>query len=286
MVERASEAPGQQAPVPEIGQRVQLGGLTVNYHDHGEGRPVLLIHGSGPGVSAWANWRPVFGQLEGSYRLIAPDMVGFGYTDAPRVEFDLDVWVGQLTGLLDHLGLEHVAVIGNSFGGSMAVHLAERHPERVDRMVLMGPSAASFAITPGLEDVWGYTPSLENMAHLLRDVFVYDAASIGDDLIEMRYRASMRHTVQERFAALFPAPRQRWLDRLGLPAERLAAISAPALFVHGRDDKVVPLVASRTAAAAMPNARVAVIDQCGHWVQIEHTDEFCELVADFLAEGK
>jgi len=276
----------RKASVPEIGQRVRLGDLTVNYHDRGEGRPVLLIHGSGPGVSAWANWRLVFGQLEDSYRLIAPDMVGFGYTDAPTVKFDLDVWVGQLTGLLDHLGLDRVSIIGNSFGGSMALHLAERCSDRVDRIVLMGPSAASFAITPGLQDVWGYTPSLENMAHLLRDVFVYDASSIGDDLIEMRYRASVRPTVQERFAALFPAPRQRWLDRLGLPKERLAAIGAPTLFVHGRDDKVVPLSASQIAAAAMPNARVAVIEQCGHWVQIEHTDEFCRLVADFLEESK
>lgn len=274
----------RQDSAPEIGQRVRLGELTVNFHDRGAGRPVLLIHGSGPGVSAWANWRPVIARLQGSYRLIAPDMAGFGYTEAPRAEFDLDVWVGQLVDLLDHLRLERVCVIGNSFGGSMALHLAERHPGRVDRIVLMGPSAASFTVTPGLEDVWGYTPSLENMAHLLRDVFVYDSSSITDDLIEMRYRASTRPTVQERFAALFPAPRQRWLDRLGLSAERLAAVSAPALFVHGRDDKVVPLTASRTAAAAMPHARVTVIERCGHWVQIEHTEEFCGLVAEFLEE--
>lgn len=271
---------------PEIGHRVRLGDLTVNYHDIGEGSPVLLIHGSGPGVSAWANWRTVIPRLEGSYRLIAPDMTGFGYTDSPEVRFDIDAWLGQLTALLDHLEIDRVSIIGNSFGGSLALHLAKRHPELIDRMVLMGPSATSFPLTPGLESVWGYTPSIENMGHLLRDVFVYDGSMISPDLVEMRYRASTRPTVQDRFAELFPYPRQRWIDALGLPPSDLAHIDTSALFVHGRDDKVVPLVASEQANEAMPNSRLTVIPECGHWVQIEHTDEFCRLVTEFFEEEK
>lgn len=268
--------------VPEIGHRCELGSLRINYHDRGDGEPVLFIHGSGPGVSAWANWRTVIPQLESSLRIIAPDMIGFGYTDAPVTRFDIDAWTGELTALLDALGIERCSVVGNSFGGAMALHLAERHPDRVEKLVLMGPAATPFTLTDGLDDVWGYEPSLEAMGHLLRDVFVYDGSAISEDLVEMRYRASTRPTVQERYAALFPAPRQRWVDALSLSPDRLARIGQPTLIVHGRDDKVIPLEASRQLAAQLPDARLEVIDECGHWVQIEHTDRFCSLVDEFL----
>ncbi len=77
---------------PEIGQRVQLGDVTVNYHDIGQGDPVMLIHGSGPGVSSWVNWGKVAPILSQKFRLIMPDMIGFGYTEAPESRFDLDAW--------------------------------------------------------------------------------------------------------------------------------------------------------------------------------------------------
>ena len=95
---------------PEIGQRVQLGDVTVNYHDIGQGDPVMLIHGSGPGVSSWVNWGKVAPILSQKFRLIMPDMIGFGYTEAPESRFDLDAWVGEVIDLADHLGISAVSV--------------------------------------------------------------------------------------------------------------------------------------------------------------------------------
>ena len=193
---------------PEIGLRLRVGQIDTNYHDQGEGHPVLLIHGSGPGVTAWANWRLNIGPLAERARVLAPDMVGFGYTEAPpSVSYDLDTWVDHLIGFLDALSLPQVDLVGNSFGGGVSLAVASRHPDRVRRLVLMGSVGTSFPLTPGLDAVWGYEPSLQNMKGLL-DVFAYDRKLVSDELAELRYRASIRPGVQERFGRMFsPGPR-------------------------------------------------------------------------------
>jgi 2-hydroxymuconate-semialdehyde hydrolase len=93
-------------PNPEVAKSVVANGIRTNVHDVGQGPPVLLIHGSGPGVTAWANWRLVMPELARQARVIAPDMVGFGYTDRPQGQrYDMDAWVAQAVGLLDALGI-------------------------------------------------------------------------------------------------------------------------------------------------------------------------------------
>ena len=110
---------------PEIGQSIRTGAIVTNYHDIGSGEPVLLLHGSGPGVSAWANWRLTIQGLKDDFRLLAPDLAGFGYTRVPEgIEYSREVWLEQMVAFLDALGVERVNVIGNSFGGSMALALA------------------------------------------------------------------------------------------------------------------------------------------------------------------
>ena len=126
---------------PEIGNSVIANGIRTNYHDQGAGKgsPVLLIHGSGPGVTAWANWRLTMPALATNFRVLAPDMVGFGYTERPAgVQYNMENWVSHILGFMDALGIEKAHVVGNSFGGGLALALAIRAPQRVDRLVLMG----------------------------------------------------------------------------------------------------------------------------------------------------
>ena len=269
---------------PEIGRSVRAAGILTNYHDQGEGLPALFIHGSGPGVSAWANWRLVLAPLAQRMRAIAPDMAGFGFTER-RVDlrYDMDTWVAQALGLMDALGIERADVVGNSFGGALALALAIRHPQRVRRLVLMGSVGVPFPITAGLDAVWGYTPSFENMRRIL-DYFAWDRSLVNDELAELRYRASIRPGFQESFASMFPAPRQRWVDALASREQDIRALPHEALIIHGRDDQVIPLQTSETLLGWIERSQLHVFGRCGHWTQIEHAARFAKLVGDFLTE--
>ena len=271
---------------PEIGQSITAAGIRTNYHDSGgAGAPVLLIHGSGPGVSAWANWRLVMPALAQQARVIAPDMVGFGYTERPQgFVYNMDAWVRQAVGLLDALGIARTDLVGNSFGGGLSLALAIAHPERVRRLVLMGSAGVSFPLTEGLDAVWGYTPSVENMRAIM-DYFAFDQGLMSDDLARLRFEASIRPGFQESFAAMFPAPRQRWIEALASAEADIRALPHQALVIHGREDRVIPLSTSLTLSSWIQRSQLHVYGQCGHWTQIEHAARFARLVGDFLAEA-
>lgn len=268
---------------PEIGQSVQTGDITTNYHDLGAGEPLLLLHGSGPGVSAYANWRlqlPVFAE---HFRVLAPDMAGFGYTAVPdTITYTRERWLRQIVDFLDVLEVARVSVIGNSFGGSMALGLAVHHPERVRKLILMGSVGVEFPLTAGLDRVWGYQPSEAAMGELMRTTFAHDGSRVTDDMVRGRHEASVRPGIAEAFASMFPAPRQRWVDAMAYPHAALRGIAHPTLLVHGRDDQVIPLDTSLTMMRLIANSQVHIFGQCGHWTQIEHADAFARLVTDFL----
>jgi len=269
---------------PEVGSSVVAAGITTNVLEGGDrtAPPVLLLHGSGPGVTAYANWRLTIPDLARRLRVVAPDLVGFGFTERPEgVRYDMDTWVGQVVGLLDALGLERASVVGNSFGGALALRLAARHPDRVDRLVLMGSVGVPFTITEGLDRVWGYEPSVAAMKDLI-GLFAHSRELVTDELAEVRYRASVEPGFQESFAAMFPAPRQRWVDAMVTPDSEIAALPHRTLVVHGREDRVIPLDNALHLLRTVPDVRLHVFGRCGHWTQIEHAAAFNELVLDFL----
>lgn len=280
--------PSPAASNPEIANSIVAAGIRTNYHDlnsSAPGVPLLLIHGSGPGVSAYANWRLVMPKFAESRRVIAPDMAGFGFTDRPAgYRYTLDNWVAHAIGLLDALKLDRVDLVGNSFGGALSLALAIRHPQRVRRLVLMGSAGVSFPITEGLDAVWGYQPSFENMRRMM-DLFAYDRSLVNDELARLRYEASIRPGFQESFSAMFPAPRQRSVDALASADADIAALPHETLVIHGREDRILPMETSLKLSSLIPNAQLHVFGKCGHWTQIEHSARFARLVVDFLAEA-
>ena len=281
-------APTELAARPggdEIGETVSVGGVATNHHDHGAGSPVLLLHGSGPGVSAWANWRFTISALAPRFRVLAPDLLGFGFTEVPAdVEYTPAAWLDHLVAYLDALEVGPVHVVGNSFGGALALRLATRYPERVRRLVLMGSAGTPFEITDGLDEVWSYHPSQGGMRTLLEQ-FVYDGSRITDDLAELRHAAASRPQVTASYAAMFPAPRQRHVDALAVEQDELASMRHETLVLHGRDDTVIPLSASLRLHELIVASDLHVFGRCGHWVQIEAKDRFNALVDRFLTEG-
>lgn len=267
---------------PEIANSIQTGAFKTNYHDLGDGFPVVFLHGSGPGVTAWANWNKVFPLMKGDFRLIAPDMAGFGFTE--RVEnpvYSMNNWVQQTIDLFDALKIEKANLVGNSFGGALALSMAIQYPERVNKLVLMGSMGVTFPITYGLDRVWGYTPSEANMEELL-EIFTYDHSFATPELVKTRYESSMQPGFQESFSSMFPVPRQESVERMAGNQNYIRNIPHETLIVHGREDRVIPIETSLNLLRLIDKAQLHVFGHCGHWTQIEHTEEFANLLLNFF----
>lgn len=271
---------------PEIAQQLELGTIRVNYHDEGQGAPVILLHGSGAGVTAWANWRNTIPILAETRRVLAPDLVGFGYTEIPEdFEFHhMDSWIKQIIDFMDALDISRADFVGNSFGGSLALALAVRYPDRVGRMVLMGSGGQAFEVNEYLAKLWAYKPSVEAMKEVL-SIMAFNQAIATDELAELRYRATIRPGFQERFERVFPPPYQRWADAQVVADADLAKLDNQVLLIHGRDDRVVPVSVSERLAHKIPNAQFHMFGRCGHWTQIEQAERFNHLVLQFLNEA-
>jgi 2-hydroxy-6-oxo-octa-2,4-dienoate hydrolase len=266
---------------PEVGAYVDAGGIKTNYLEAGQGPPVVLVHGSGPGVTAYANWRLTIPDLARRFHVFAPDMAGFGFSDKPG-SYGMDRWVGQLIGFLDTLGLERVSLVGNSFGGGLAIRVAVEHPARVERLVLMGAVGVDFPITEGLDQVWGYQPSIENMRKIM-DYFAYSRELVTDELAAVRYRAALTPGVQGAYSAMFPAPRQRWVEAMATPEDKIRVIQHETLIIHGREDKVIPLSNAYRLLDLIERSELHVFGRCGHWSQIEWAADFNALLVRFLS---
>jgi pimeloyl-ACP methyl ester carboxylesterase len=209
-------------------------------------------------------------------------MVGFGYSERPAgIEYGIQTWADQVVGLMDTLQLGTAHIVGNSFGGAIALRTAVQHPDRVGKLVLMGSMGVPFPITEGLDRVWGYQPSFENMRKVL-DVFAYNRELVNDELAEVRYRGSIQAGFQESFAAMFPAPRQRWVEAMCSPEDDIAKLPHRALIVHGREDQVIPLQTSFRLLELIDQADLRVFSHCGHWSMIERTSDFNRNVTEFL----
>ncbi len=270
-------------PDPEIGKSVLAAGLKTNYLEAGSGPPLILVHGSGAGVTAYANWRLTIPVLAKKFRVIAPDLAGFGYTERkPGAVYNLDLWLEHLVGFMDALDIQQAGFVGNSFGGGLTLALAARHPERLSRFVLMGSAGLEFELTPGLDAAWGYEPSLEGMRQLVH-LFAYDKAIITDDLVRSRYEASIRPGFQETFSSMFPVPRQAGIKMLATPEDAIRALPHEVLVIHGRDDQIIPLASSVRLHSLLQHSDLHVFGECGHWTQIERKDRFASMVSDFFS---
>lgn len=272
---------------PEIGNSVDAAGIRTNYIEAGAGNAdtLILIHGSGPGVTAFANWNGVIPAFAEKYHVYAPDMVGFGYTECPQTiaDFTLDLWVDHIVAFMDALDIAQASFIGNSYGGALSLAVASRYPQRVAKLILMGAAGLEFEMSEGLREVWGYEPSLANMRALM-ETFAYDPSLVKDAIVQSRHEASIRPGSHENFSRLFPEPRQEKLNGLATPEDDIRRIGVPTLIVHGREDVIVPVDVAFRYLALLPKAELHVFGQCGHWTQIEKRDRFIDLVLGFLVD--
>lgn len=258
----------------------------------GAGPAVVMLHGGGPGASGVSNYSRNIDALAQSYRVIVPDMPGYGRSTKHVDHSDpFGYLADMIRGLLDELGIATAHLIGNSYGGAAALRLALDTPQRAGKLVLMGPGGIGTTRglpTDGLKSLLAYYggdgPSRDKLATFIRTYLVYDGAAVPDELIDVRYQASIdpdvvAHPPLQRPKGL------RTLWRMDLTRDkRLKHLPNPTLVLWGRDDKVNRPSGGPLLLNLMPNAELVMTSHTGHWMQWERADLFNQLVTDFLSK--
>jgi 2-hydroxy-6-oxonona-2,4-dienedioate hydrolase len=272
---------------------VQTPKWKIHYNEAGQGHPVIMIHGGGPGATGWSNFNQNLIPLSEKYRILAVDMPGFGQSDA--VEPGTGNHPLALKLFMDELGIEKAAFVGNSMGGAATLGFAVEYPDRISHIVTMGsaPIGGMTLFQPGggpsegmrvLYDTFE-NPSPENFRRLVR-VMVYDDSFVTDELLQARSNAAL-----SRPDHLENANKARRVQlQSGPPAPtgptvltRLTRVDTPALIIHGRDDRTTPLENSLQILSALKNSRMLIFNRCGHWAQLEHAAEFNAQLDLFLS---
>lgn len=267
----------------------------LHYNEAGSGHPIILLHGTGPGATGWSNFHQNVEGLARTNRVIVLDFPGWGRSDV----FDCTGESRNTANaeavklLMDELGIDKAAIVGNSMGGAATLEFLATYPDRVSHAITMG--AGVFAM-PNMFSPSGPSQGLRVIVDTYRDpspanfrrlveVMVHDASFVTDELVQQRSAAALAT----------PDHLSNWLKwRMGHPAgpfgglehllTQLSRSKVPTLMIHGRDDRTIPLEATLRTAAIIPNARAVILNRCGHWAQLEHRQEFDRLVAGFLEQ--
>lgn len=272
--------------------QTQYGEIAVA--EAGSGPTLVMLHGGGPGASGVANYHQNLAALTQRFRVVLPDQPGFGGSYKPSQEELDDKSITQsavdaLTEALDQLGIAEFHLLGNSLGGAAAIALAQQHPHRVIRLVLMAPGGGwlPFGPTPteGQKEMWKYYngegPTLKKMKSFIGVMTAEPKRWV--ETAEARYQASLDpehvefyHRLNAHFA------QRRGMDPLW---RDLHKVKASTLLLWGRDDRTITLEGAQVMLKYLRNVQLHVFGACGHWVQVERQTEFERLVTDFLADA-
>ena len=259
----------------------------IHYTDHApigaSNGTAIFIHGSGPGASGWSNFKHnVSAFQEAGYRCIVYDQWGYGKTSKPQdVDHTLDFFVDGLVSLMDSADVANAVLVGNSLGGAVALGLALRHPERVEKLILMAPggieSREDYFSMPGIQAMVKYpmgSPEFtkEVLAQLLTQL-VYDAVNVDDELVDERWA-----TLETQNAHV--------LATMQIPdlSDQLASIDINTLVFWGTEDRFCPASGTWKILQMKGNVQAELVNYCGHWVMSEYPELFNERCLSFLSK--
>ncbi|WP_137725538.1 alpha/beta fold hydrolase [Prescottella subtropica] len=263
----------------------------LRYHEAGDGPPLLLLHGSGIGVSGWRNYRGNLGVFARHFHCYVLEFPGFGASD-PVVGHPVLTASAAVTRFLDALGLESAAIIGNSMGGVVGAHVAMRHPTRVEKLITIGgvgPNIFSQSPSEGTRLLRAFAddPSREKLVRWL-ECMVYDPEVITEDRIDERWETAKDPASHRTLAAMYgseaAASQQRALEASDAPPywSMMHRVQCPTLFTWGLDDRQCPPDMPLVPLRLVPNAELHVFPNCGHWVMEEAKEAFERLALEFL----
>jgi 4,5:9,10-diseco-3-hydroxy-5,9,17-trioxoandrosta-1(10),2-diene-4-oate hydrolase len=275
-------------------QTVNVAGKPIFVAEAGNGLPVVMLHGGGPGAAGVSNYSRNIDSLAEHFRVIVPDLPGYGRSAKGVDQSDpFGYLADMIRGLLDELGVGTACLVGNSYGGAAALRLALDTPRRVGKLVLMGPGGIGTTRgvpTAGLKSLLAYYggdgPSRDKLETFIRNYLVYEGSCVPDSLIDTRYAASVDPEVVADPPLRRPSgpAALRTLWRMDLTRDkRLKHLQTPTLVLWGRDDKVNRPSGGPMLANLMPNADLVMTSRTGHWLQWERAELFNRMAIDFLS---
>lgn len=286
-MQTTSTAQTAKTAIPE-GKYLDIGEVAglpqrIHYHEQGEGEVVIFLHGAGGGASGYSNFKgnyPVF--AEAGYRSIVPDLIGYGLSSKPDLpQYDLDLFIAGVKGLVDGLGLKNVTLLGNSLGGAVALGYALAYPDDVARLILMAPGGVedidTYLAMPGIANMFEIYKSGKTGADAMRAVMtmqLFDPSLLTEEIINERAPIALTQTNAAR--SILKVPNM---------TARLHELRCPVFGFWGINDQFNPASGAAKLLDNCPNARMVMLNRCGHWVQVEHRELFNRSCIDFMQNG-
>jgi 2-hydroxy-6-oxonona-2,4-dienedioate hydrolase len=283
-------AMGADTAAPPPGELVTAGGVTFHYIELGAGAPAVFLHGGGPGCTAWSDFGPVAPLFAADRRCLLVDLLQYGQSDKCVITGPMwDFHAAKIVALLDALAIDRADFICNSWGGTIALNLAARYPDRVRSLVVTGSMPVFYGPLAPLPEggrrgrnardayYGGDGPSLGKMADLMARLEWYDREQMPAATIRMRYEQSTDPD-ETALAARSDSPRGEWQD---LSAE-LPRIAAPVLFCWGMHDAFLTPDYPLMLARMVPRGQLYVMDRAGHHLQEERPQDYYRVVSGFL----
>lgn len=257
---------------PPRGEFADHGELRTHYLSFGSGPTVVFLHGSGPGASAYSNFKHNIDAVVGAgHRALLIDMIGFGYSSKPTgVDYTTELFATNVKATLDHLEIQECTLLGNSLGGAICIRLALDNPNLVKQLIMMAPGGieekADYFAMPGITKMVSAFVDGGLDRDGLRTVLgtlVYDDQHVSDALVE------------ERFVVLENQPADV-LSRMIIPnmEEELANLQCPIYGFWGQQDEMTPVSGAAKFTTRCENAQFTILSQCGHWVMVEYAELF------------
>jgi pimeloyl-ACP methyl ester carboxylesterase len=271
-------------------EHVEIFGHNVGYRRAGRGEVVLLIHGL---AGSSLTWKAVAPTLAKTHDVVAPDLLGHGESAKPMGDYSLGAFASGLRDLMDALDIERATIVGQSFGGGVAMQLAYQHPERCDRLVLVGSGGL------GREVSWMLRllslPGAEQLMPVMFPKLVAEAGSwVGSTLHRGGIRAPHIAEMWRAYSSLAGAENRKAFVRTmrGVIEPGGQTVSAldrihlashlPTLIVWGDNDAIIPVGHAHVAHAAIPGSRLEILEGIGHFPHVEAPDRFLDVLVEFL----
>jgi pimeloyl-ACP methyl ester carboxylesterase len=261
----------QLSALPQL-RSVQVFGRRICYYDIGQGPPLVLVHGAGGDADQWAF---CYAGLAARRRVIALDLLGFGRSDKPLIDYRIAGYVEVLDRFVAALSIDRAAFLGHSLGGWIAAEFALQFPQKVHRLVLndaAGIDEGAVALPVDLN-----VSSRGHMRKVFEAMF-HDRSIVSDGLVDLAYALHLERNDGYTIRSV--------LETIAAPGEkldgRIGGISMPTLLLWGEQDAITPLPMAHAYLRKIPGARLHVIAQCGHLPPLEKSREFVDAVTQFL----